>query len=156
MKIRICIVGKIKNPAIKDLERDFLQRLKNMGTVEVIVVKPSTEKDENADKARTEEGKRLRESLSKSQNEIVVALHERAGQMTSHGFAEFLEKRKTLNENIAFVIGGPFGLDKKILEEADMLLSLSEMTWPHEIAFVLLLEQIYRGFSILAKSKYHK
>ena len=156
MKIRIITVGKLKNSALSELERDFLTQLKKYVTPDIHTVNPESVPDERAKEAREKEGKRILKLLNNEQNEIIVALNEHGNQFTSVGFAEFLERRKDLNENITFIIGGSFGLSKEVIKKADNILALSEMTFFHEMIYILLLEQISRAFSIISGSKYHK
>jgi len=86
-----------------------------------------------------------------------VFLDERGRQMSSAGFASWFEsERNRGTREIEFVLGGPEGLDSGVLELADMVLSLGEMTWTHEMCRVLLLEQIYRAHCILRNIPYHK
>jgi 23S rRNA (pseudouridine1915-N3)-methyltransferase len=79
-------------------------------------------------------------------------LHRDGAKPDSLAFAEFLEQRRRSGRDLCFVIGGPFGLD---LEEVDHRLSLGEITLPHQLARVVLLEQLYRGHKILAREPYH-
>jgi len=83
-------------------------------------------------------------------------LSERGKMMSSEQFSEFLADKFNRNKNVSFVLGGPWGVSKELEEKANCLLSLSPMTFPHEIARVLLLEQIYRALAIKKGSKYHK
>jgi 23S rRNA (pseudouridine1915-N3)-methyltransferase len=84
-----------------------------------------------------------------------VSLLDRGGEkLDSIAFADFLEQRRRSGRDLCFVIGGPFGLDVE-LEHVDHHLSLGEFTLPHQLARVVLLEQIYRGHKILAREPYH-
>ncbi|MGO9955100.1 MAG: 23S rRNA (pseudouridine(1915)-N(3))-methyltransferase RlmH [Solirubrobacteraceae bacterium] len=85
--------------------------------------------------------------------EAFISLLDRGGQMPdSVAFADFLEERRRSGKDLCFVIGGPFGID---LEQADHRLSLGHITLPHQLARVVLLEQLYRGHKILAHEPYH-
>ena len=91
------------------------------------------------------------------QDEFVFALDRHGKQMSSQGFAEFLRSKMLYGiSRITFVVGGPLGLSDDFLNQVDSILSLSPMTLPHELSKVILLEQIYRAFSILKGEKYHK
>jgi 23S rRNA (pseudouridine1915-N3)-methyltransferase len=83
---------------------------------------------------------------------FVSLLHRDGERPDSLGFAKFLEERRRSGRDLCFVIGGPFGLD---LDHVDHRLSLGDMTLPHQLARVVLLEQIYRGHKILAREPYH-
>jgi 23S rRNA (pseudouridine1915-N3)-methyltransferase len=85
---------------------------------------------------------------------FVSLLHHEGEQMDSLAFSRFLEERRRSGRDVCFVIGGPFGIDTN-LDAVDHRLSLSQMTLPHQLARVVLLEQIYRGHKILAREPYH-
>jgi 23S rRNA (pseudouridine1915-N3)-methyltransferase len=154
--IRIITIGKIKNPALAQLERDFLKRLGKYVRMDIKSIKDESISDSQAEASRQKEGQKILEFLKKNPSDVVIALDETGNRFSSHSFAEFLEKRKDLGESITFIIGGPYGLATEVKKEADMLFSLSEMTFTHEIAYTLLLEQLYRACSINSGSKYHK
>ena len=91
------------------------------------------------------------------QDEFAVALDRQGKQMSSPGFAEFLSSKMLHGASrITFIVGGPLGLSDDFLNQVDSIFSLSRMTLPHELCKVILLEQIYRAFSILKGEKYHK
>jgi len=90
------------------------------------------------------------------ENSYIVVLDEKGKQMTSVAFSDFLNKR--LNEsvkNLVFIIGGAYGIDEKIKNQAHFSWSLSNLVFPHELVRSILAEQLYRGFSILRGEKYH-
>lgn len=90
------------------------------------------------------------------EQDITIMLAEDGKTMDSTVFAKTLEKWSEHGQReLAFVIAGPFGFDRKLLEHADHILSLSPMTFPHEMAYVILLEQLYRAGTILAGKRYH-
>ena len=87
----------------------------------------------------------------------LIALDERGKSLSSRDFADRLGRwRDDGEDEIAFIIGGAGGLDKAILDRASLVLSLGPMTWPHQLARGLLLEQLYRGQQILAGHPYHR
>lgn len=85
-----------------------------------------------------------------------IALEVTGKHYTSHEFAKIIENQQHSNKNIDLIIGGAFGLDQAILDLAHLKLSLSKMTLPHQMAKILLLEQIYRSQTILTNHPYHK
>ena len=85
----------------------------------------------------------------------VIALDECGKEVTSQEFAQELDKLDQETRPICFIIGGTAGLDESVLDKADRKLSLSKMTFPHEMARVVLLEQIYRGMTIINEKIYH-
>ena len=135
MKIKIVQVGKTKRE-YEDLEAEFLKMLKAFCEVETVTVK------ELSGDTRALEGGYL------------VVLDEGGREVTSVEFAEVL-KGCEAHGRITFVIGGAFGLDEAVREKADLVLSLSRMTFTHQMVRVFLLEQIYRGFCIMKGRDYH-
>lgn len=142
--IRIIAVGKIKDKRLTGLADDFLRRLRPMASVDVIELKDSqTEK----------EGREMVAKLgSAAGNTLVVAMDEKGDDLTSKQFAQVLGK----HGSITFLIGGADGLGSEARKRAGRTIKLSSMTWTHEMARVLLIEQIYRGFSILNGRPYHR
>jgi Uncharacterized conserved protein len=139
MKIKIFAVDKLKKEYNKLGVADYLERIKYYIPIEIIEV--------------TEE--KLPKLLSKENFNII--LDEKGNELTSVELAQFLQKLLThQNKDIAFFIGGATGLPKEAKEKGDYILSLSRLTLPHEIARVMLLEQIYRAFTIINNEKYHK
>ena len=143
MKIKIVSVGKIKDREIKSKINDYTDRIKHDSAIVQHTIKDSNKKTE---------GKKIIEQLKKDIS-YTVALSEEGKEYTSREFAGKILLRHT---SIQFIIGGPFGLDSSVKEKADIILSLSKMTFSHEMALLFLLEQIYRGISINLNRKYHK
>lgn len=156
MKIKLITVGKTKTKHWLAAETDFEKRIKRYAEFNSVFVKEASQKSlRNDDLVKATEAKSL--LLKIEPQEFVFALDKGGKQISSQGLANFLQK-KNLNgiNKFAFVIGGPLGLAPEVLKRADYILSLSEMTFPHELAKVVLLEQIYRAFTILNDEKYHK
>lgn len=142
--IRVIAVGKLKDQRLADLAADYQRRLRPMTSLETIELRDQTPE---------REGQQMLQRLgSAAGNELVVVLDERGDQLTSVELADVLAAHGSL----AFLIGGADGLTEAVRARADRVLGLSRLTLPHELARVLLLEQIYRGFSILRGSPYHR
>ena len=90
------------------------------------------------------------------QNSELIALCVEGKELTSPDFAKKIEELQNMGKNITFVIGSSYGLSEKVKSASNLRLSLSQMTFPHQLFRVLLLEQIYRGFKIIEGSQYHK
>jgi 23S rRNA (pseudouridine1915-N3)-methyltransferase len=139
---KIIAVGKVKERHLQEGIAEFVKRLgafDNIGIVEV--------KDSNVE----EEGEKI---LKAAGDDYFVALALGGKDLSSEEFASFLKKNS--DKKVCYVIGGPEGLSEKVLERAEYSLSLSRMTFTHEMARFFLLEQIYRAHMINAKRKYHK
>ena len=144
MSLKIIAVGKIKRAELRALCDEYLKRLSRYGGAEIIEIKDSD--------AETEAGNMLGK-LANFKGRI-YALTEEGKTATSREFSKMIES-DLLRGGSAFVIGGPYGLSDKIKEKADVLLSLSPMTFTHEFARAILLEQIYRAKTISANTGYH-
>ena len=143
MKLRILSVGKVKDKNIAEVCKEFTKRINHHAKIEDISIK-----DENTQK----EGLKILKHL-KSNNSFNIAMSEEGEITTSRGLALLLKSR---SEKITFIIGGPNGLSESVKEEANMTLSLSSLTFTHEMAKAFLLEQIYRAISIINNKQYHK
>lgn len=158
--ITILSVGELKEKNISAQRQEYLKRLSNE-RITLQSVKEEKATNENAiETVQKKEAERLLEKGEKQEKNkdtsisFLIALSEEGKTMNSIAFAEFLKKNQ--EKNIVFVIGGAYGLHQTIKQKANMLLSLSPMTFPHEIAQLLLVEQIYRAMMISSGRKYHK
>ena len=156
MRIKVCWVGKTQNAPIKSLCSEYLGRLNHLIPVETIEIP-------DLSKRRGLRGAVLLAAECDAFARLIgsdcrkVVLEERGRQFTSPEFARWLESEQIQGtREIAFIIGGPDGMDRGYVEQADLRLSLGKMTWTHEMARALLLEQIYRALSILRNIPYHK
>lgn len=156
MKIKIISVGKIKDKSTRILEADYTKRIARYARMEHLFVKDAPfESIKNEEKVRQTEANEISSRINPG--EFVVALDRCGKEMSSESFAEFLSvKMLRRMTKITFVVGGPLGLLDAFFQQADFVLSFSKMTFPHELAKVFLLEQIYRAFTIINGEKYHK
>lgn len=159
MNIKIVCPGKLKEAYLTEAVSDYKKRLSRFASVEIIEV--ADEKiPENASKAQEiiameKEGERILSRIS--DNEYVIALAIHGKTYSSEAFASHLEHLFSNGKGrLAFVIGGSLGLSDSVYRRADEQISMSEMTFPHRIARILILEQIYRSFKILNHETYHK
>ncbi|MDA8155824.1 MAG: 23S rRNA (pseudouridine(1915)-N(3))-methyltransferase RlmH [Actinomycetota bacterium] len=151
MKFVLIWPGKTKEDFIKSGIEKYIKYIRSMAKVEVVEIK---EAKGAGGKALDEEGRRILEQAEKGTHgtgQGYVLLDERGKQMSSPEFARFIET----SGGGRFVIGGAFGVSGEVREKAASMLSLSKMTLPHELARVFLLEQIYRGLSIIGGKGYH-
>lgn len=141
--IRIIAVGKIKDHYLFPKIEEFVNRIKHDSRLEITEIKDSSPENENL---------KILEALRKDQG-YVFALTEEGREYDSVSFAK---KMTEINGKIIFIIGGPDGLSKEVKSKSRELLSLSRMTFTHEIARLLLLEQLYRAGTIINNRKYHR
>lgn len=151
MRIRLVWVGRTREAPATAWIEDYVQRIARYGSLEILEVKDAAGR--GAARAARENRSLLERVSGKG---IVVALDEAGEQMTSLALARFLDDARTRGQDVSFVLGGPEGLPPGLLEAAERRLSLSRLTLTHEMARVLLLEQIYRAFTILGGSPYHR
>ncbi|MDI1242904.1 MAG: 23S rRNA (pseudouridine(1915)-N(3))-methyltransferase RlmH [bacterium] len=150
MKFRFIWIGKTKDKNWKTLQEDYLKRLSHFVKCEIVQIKDSAS-HENAEI----EGKRILEILNPKS--FVVLLDVVGKTISSHKLSAEIEKWQNAGtKEISFIIGGFEGVSSDVRERADYLLSLSFLTFTHEMARVLLLEQLYRGYSILKGFPYQK
>ena len=158
MKIKIYCIGKIKEQYLKDGISEYLKRISVYSNIEIIEVADSKVKDNpnssDIEKAKNEEGERVLKLLK---NDYLIGLDLNKKEQTSEEFAEFLQSKLVEGgSNISFVIGGSYGLSEALKKRCNTSISLSKLTFLHQMTRLILLEQIYRGFKILNNETYHK
>ena len=154
----ILCVGRLKEAYWRDACGEYLKRLSRYGKPELIEVDdlPEPEHASDADRLKIiqKEGEALLKRIRPA--DYVVAMCIDAPQLTSEGLADLLQDRDQRGGRTVFVIGGSLGLSDQVIARADRRLSMSKMTFPHQLARVMLLEQLYRARKILAGERYHK
>lgn len=154
MKITLISIGSIKKPYIKDGIQEYLKRIKRYSPLETVEIKEETysSKLPKAELLKRE-GERILKKLKGG--DYVVALWEKGKPLSSEGLSKLLkEQMDSGRKGMAFIIGGPYGLHEDVIKKADLALSLSEMTFPHDLARLMLSEQVYRAFTILKGEPY--
>jgi 23S rRNA (pseudouridine1915-N3)-methyltransferase len=154
MQLHIIAVGRLKDPAIRQACADYQNRIRNYFRLEVKEVKDGGGSDRVAERVRQTEREALGKSLPQSAH--IVALTREGKQVSSREFARRLEHQRDSGRDVAFVLGGAHGLHGNIIDDAHERLSLSAMTLPHELARLVLLEQVYRACTIMRGEPYHK
>ncbi len=154
----IC-VGKIKEKFFSQAVDEYVKRLSRYCKTEIVEVADEKTPDEASpheeELIKKKEGERILKNIR--DDDYVIALAIDGKKYDSVGLADHLEKLGVGGtSHISFVIGGSLGLAPEVLSRADMKLSLSDMTFPHQLMRVILLEQIYRAFKINANESYHK
>lgn len=159
MSIKIVCVGKIKEDYLKDGISEYLKRIKSYSKIEIIEVPDSPVSlnpgESEIEKVKDLEGKRVKKFLK--DGEFVINLDLNKKQFESPEFAKYIESNFVAgHSNLVFVIGGSYGLSEELKERANDSISLSKMTFLHQMTRLILLEQIYRAFKILNNETYHK
>jgi len=145
MKIRIIAIGKIKEKFTQEWTQELLKRIPKYCQIEVLEQKELGSMEDEAERIM---------NLVKPEDYLIV-LDVKGTNIGSEELA-VLMNQKLMQKNITFVIGSDKGISQKVLQKANYKLSLSKMTFTHQIARLLLIEQIYRAFTILKGEKYHK
>jgi len=157
-KIRLALifVGRASDSYIREGCREYEQRVRRYAELRLVPIpEERIVAKGRKDYILRQEGRRIRENLPPEA--FAVALDEKGKALTSEVFARSLDQwSRSGSREIAFILGGPYGLDESLKEKADFRLSFSTMTLAHGLARMLLLEQVYRAFSLLRGEPYHK
>lgn len=158
--ITLIVLGKLNAAYYKQAAQEYAKRLSAYCRLEVVELDEELIAEKSASpaviqKALGKEGKAILQAVPKGA--ALVAMCIEGKQLSSEELAEYFEKKALEGiSSIAFVVGSSHGLSQEVKQKAQLRLSMSKMTFPHQLARVMLLEQIYRAYSINAKSKYHK
>jgi 23S rRNA (pseudouridine1915-N3)-methyltransferase len=155
MKITLVQTGKTTDKNVAGLADLYFSRIRKYCSFDIISL-PDVKKTGNlsVDELKMREGKKL--LLSLTADDYVVLLDERGKELRTTELSEWLGKILMISKKrIVFVIGGPWGFSREVYERADQSLSLSKMTFPHQLVRLLFLEQLYRSFTILKGEPYH-
>ena len=156
VKINIVAVGKVKEKYFQQGIDEYVKRLSRYAKITIVEVKEKNIANEPNNAEIQEILKREGEEIKKELKGHVIAMAIEGKKLSSEGLANHLEKTKNLRGEITFVIGGSYGLDDSIKSLANDKISVSDMTFPHTLLRLMLVEQIYRAFTILEDGKYHK
>ena len=158
MKIKIYAIGKVKDFYKLGVD-EYVKRLSNYAQIEVVELKdeslPDNPNESEIKKAKYSEGKRVLSAIK--DKEYLIALDLNKKELTSEKFAAYISnKLETNGSKISFVIGGSYGLSDELKSRVNDSVSLSSLTFPHQLARLILLEQLFRAFKILNNETYHK
>lgn len=159
MKITIICIGKIKEKFFQDAIKEYSKRLSRYCKLDIVELTDEKTPDGCSsaveEQIKAKEGERILNAIKG--DEFVISLAIEGVKMTSVKMADKLEKLALSGKShVAFIIGGSLGLDKRVLDKSDLLLSFSDMTFPHQLMRVILLEQVYRSYRIINGEPYHK
>ena len=153
MKVIVAAVGKPRDAALAAAIEQYEQRAARYWPLEVREVKAEPARGDAVADVREREAERLR---ARVEGATVVACDERGAAMTSSKFARFLQDARERARDVAFVIGGAYGLAESLRDKAQTRLALAPWTLPHELARLVLAEQLYRAGTIVRGEPYHK
>ncbi|MDX8549739.1 23S rRNA (pseudouridine(1915)-N(3))-methyltransferase RlmH [Methanospirillum sp. J.3.6.1-F.2.7.3] len=158
VRIKLFVIGKVKESYIREAIADYAKRIGSYCQIECKEFLESTIPDDHpasVDGAKKNEGEKLCSGIT--QQDYVIALDRTGKTNTSEGLADIIKSCEVNGPyQIVFLIGGPHGLSVSCKNRADYILSMSAMTFPHQLARLLLYEQIYRAFTIIRGQPYHR
>jgi 23S rRNA (pseudouridine1915-N3)-methyltransferase len=154
MRLVVAVVGKARNPALGEAIRDFEKRAARYWPLDVHEVREERAAGIPIDKVKQREGERLTERIPAAAQ--TIACDEKGEALSSDEFAQLLQKAREEDRDLAFLIGGAFGLAPAVRSASKIKLSLAPWTLPHELARLVLVEQIYRAGTIVRREPYHK
>ncbi|HSA54727.1 MAG TPA: 23S rRNA (pseudouridine(1915)-N(3))-methyltransferase RlmH [Gemmatimonadaceae bacterium] len=152
MRIRLVVVGKPRDVPLAAVIGEYERRAARYWPLEVHEVRAARGAEDRSADGRGREGERLLERATGQ----IVACDETGSSMTSAAFAAWLQQRREAAADVSFVIGGAYGLAPAVRARADRLLTLAPWTLPHELARLVLAEQLYRAGTIVRGEPYHK
>ncbi len=158
MMIKILAIGLTKEKYLQEAIADYQKRISYFSKIEIVPLQhekaPQKLSDALVTKIKHIETNRIMEKILPS--DFVIVLDVNGKSLSSENFADFFSSNSLRYSSFVFVIGGSLGLHKSIFQRANFTLSFSSMTFPHQLMRVMLLEQIYRAFSIINGLPYHK
>lgn len=155
MNIRLLAIGKTDNKALQTLIDDYTKRLSFYVKFDLEII-PDIKNVKNLSEAqqKEKEGELILSKISPTDH--LILLDENGKTFSSVGFSDFLQKKMNAGiKTLVFVIGGPYGFSETVYQKAQGKVSLSEMTFSHQMVRLFVIEQIYRGFTILRNEPYH-
>jgi len=155
MKVLLLMIGKTNQESLQQLIQDYMNRLQHYVNFETAII-PELKNTKNLPVAEQKE-KEADLILKQIDNQDdIVLLDERGKQYSSLAFAEFMDKKMNSSiKRMVFVVGGPFGFSKKIYDRANGMISMSPMTFSHQMIRLIFTEQLYRAMTIIRGENYH-
>jgi 23S rRNA (pseudouridine1915-N3)-methyltransferase len=154
MKVEFWLIGKTKESWINDATEHYLKRSSRYCTLTTELIPES--RYTKPEEMRKDETDRVITRLRKASKAYTILLDEGGKQLTSIQFSELISKQQSAGmSTLRFIVGGAFGVERGLHNEVDYILSLSVMTFPHQLVRIIFLEQLYRAFTILRGEGYH-
>jgi len=154
MKITLLLVGKTASADIRNICADYTKRINHYTKMEEVVIENSAVKVTGAQKVKEKEGELILKKIAPG--DYVILLDDKGKEYTSTQFANYLEGLFNQSiKNIIFIVGGAYGFSDALYKRANAKLSLSKMTFSHQIVRAIFAEQLYRAFTIIHNEPYH-
>lgn len=155
MKVVVVSVGRVRQQFVLRGEAEYLQRIRGSFSVELVELGMDSPESMSPSEVQAREAEEVLKRVKSC--DYVVVLDERGQGVTSRQFSDFIQKRMNSGiKTLGFVIGGAYGFAEKVRQEADSIISLSALTFPHQVTRLLLVEQLYRAHTLMKGISYHK
>ena len=158
MKLKVISVGQLKNNPILEIQRDYESRIlslsKSVGIKNLEIKELPISKKSSIKERQKEEAKIISQHIK--QNNLNLFLDGKGENINSVDISQIISKSSFNGKDLVFFIGGPDGFDEKIIKVANKIISFGRVTWPHKLIRIMLLEQLYRGVTILNNHPYHR
>ena len=153
MKIKLIVVGKTKKNELIKLINEYLKRINFYVKFSIIEIPSFKSKKINEKELKKIEGENILKYIEK--NEVLFLMDENGKSFNSVNFSKFIENKIQLNKNLTFAIGGSFGFSNEVYKKSHQIISMSKMTFSHQVARLFFVEQLYRAFTIINNHPYH-
>lgn len=158
MKLKVISIGQLKNNPILEIQRDYESRIlnlsKSVGIKNLEIKELPISKKSSIKERQKEEAKIISQHIK--QDNLNVFLDGKGENINSVDISQIISKSSFDGKDLVFFIGGPDGFDEKIIKVANKIISFGRVTWPHKLIRIMLLEQLYRGITILNNHPYHR
>ena len=158
MKLKVISIGQLKNNPILEIQRDYESRIlslsKSVGIKNLEIKELPISKKSSTKERQKEEAKIISQHIK--QNNLNLFLDGKGENINSVDISQIISKSSFDGKDLVFFIGGPDGFDEKIIKVANKIISFGRVTWPHKLIRIMLLEQLYRGVTILNNHPYHR
>ena len=158
MKLKVISIGQLKNNPILEIQRDYESRIlnlsKSVGIKNLEIKELPVSKKSSIKERQKEEAKIISQHIK--QDNLNVFLDGKGENINSVDISQIISKSSFDGKDLVFFIGGPDGFDEKIIKVENKIISFGKVTWPHKLIRIMLLEQLYRGVTILNNHPYHR
>ena len=158
MKLKVISVGQLKNNPILEIQRDYESRIlnlsKSVGIKNLEIKELPVSKKSSIKERQKEEAKIISQHIK--QDNLNVFLDGKGENINSVDISQIISKSSFDGKDLVFFIGGPDGFDEKIIKVGNEIISFGRVTWPHKLIRIMLLEQLYRGITIINNHPYHR
>ena len=158
MKLKVISIGQLKNNPILEIQKDYESRIlnlsKSVGIKNLEIKELPISKKSSIKERQKEETKIISQNIK--QDNLNVFLDGKGENINSVDISQIISESSFNGKDLVFFIGGPDGFDEKIIKAANKIISFGKVTWPHKLIRIMLLEQLYRGITILNNHPYHR